>query len=144
MIIFERKACHSGLSVQGASTENWRSVVRIPAMTQIFLSKIMDSCCLHAGAEHPLTSSSDATNWNHCVILISTSLSFWKRWRWLDRNFLICKKRWTTIVNADSMCFPLCSGVLLWHPSGAQFSSTTGDPWQFCCTRSGKLSGNDW
>ena len=33
------KACQSGLSGSGASTENWRSVVRVPAMTQIFLSK---------------------------------------------------------------------------------------------------------
>ena len=33
-----RYECHRGLI--GASTENWRSVVRIPAMTQIFLSKI--------------------------------------------------------------------------------------------------------
>ena len=28
------------------------------------------------------------------VTLISASVSYWKHWRWLDRNFLRCKKRW--------------------------------------------------
>ena len=31
---------------KGASAENWRSVVRVPAMTQIFLSKIIISLLL--------------------------------------------------------------------------------------------------
>ena len=46
----------------------------------------------------------------HCMSLISVSLSFWKRWCLSDSNFLRCKKRWTTIDNADSMHFALCSG----------------------------------
>ena len=57
------------------------------------------------------------------VTLISASLSFWKRWRWPDRNLFRCKKIWTRIVNADlhALCFVFwCQ--LLWHPSGAQFS----------------------
>ena len=36
------EACHSGLS-----TENWRSVVRVPAMTQIFLWKIIIKLLCH-------------------------------------------------------------------------------------------------
>ena len=31
------------------------------------------------------------------VILIFASLSFWKRWRWPDRNFLRCKKWWKSL-----------------------------------------------
>ena len=53
------------------------------------------------------------------VTLISASLSYWKRSCWPNWNFLRRKKRWITIVNADSM--PLL-GVLVsaaststWH-----------------------------
>ena len=31
------------------------------------------------------------------VTLISASLSFWKLWRWPDRNFLRCKKGWKSL-----------------------------------------------
>ena len=33
----------------------------------------------------------------YTVTLISASLSFWKRSRWRDRNFLRCKKRWKSL-----------------------------------------------
>ena len=36
----------SGLIGKGANTENWRSVVRIPAWVQIFLSKLSSICPL--------------------------------------------------------------------------------------------------
>ena len=31
------------------------------------------------------------------VTFISAPLSLWKRWRWPDRNFLRCKKRWKSL-----------------------------------------------
>ena len=37
------------------------------------------------------------------MTLISSSLSFWKCWRWPDRNFLRCKKRWKSLC-ARSVC----------------------------------------
>ena len=43
--------------------------------------------------------------------LISASLSSRKRWRWPDSKFLRFKKKWTIIVNADSLRFALWSAV---------------------------------
>ena len=91
-----------------------RHTKRLPSgfmpMTQIFLSKIIrySKCWAVFSTYSPPELSYLSYHGTNCCILcsrnlppgigttvtlISTSLSFWKRWRWQDRNFLRCKKR---------------------------------------------------
>ena len=91
-----------------------------------------------------LCSGSVPWDWNHCVILISVSLSFWKRWRWPDRNFLRYKKNGPQF-SILSPCTLLCVLVLVaLTPTWCTIFWITGAPWQFCATSSGKSAGNDF
>ena len=66
-------------------------------------------------------------------------LSFWKRWRWQDKNFLRCKKRSTTIVNVDSLRFALCSGVSCFDTHLAYNFLNNRSSMKILCNKKGEI-----